>query len=460
VIAKLSSLAEFRLLFALMHGLPEGLGKNINSLIEKRGAFQLSGLNHTPCFEDKLPMAHMLYLKTCLSIFVLLLFSGNSFAQRETPSPRGAINWLYTRPNFYDTKLTDTQKIMLAPLPEEVARYAGFLKQKDTGIVRLHPKGKYEATGRVVSVQESTKDVLPIPGGGAYYSFQAKTNKRGPWSEIYLENNRLQAYVTGKLVGLLNQPEDVRLEKDGDMLYAGRANKAVGILTRLGDVALESVGKSTPGLDYLTQLSPPQTHKELLELIEKSSRGFSVDDFAYSSAADATPDTTYVMRSILYSKDGYVVFPGDPYYRLRSYTLGYDGSDILVAFRIIRRHQDDSITLVWKRLEKFGKPKIKDTFRTYSQDDIRRLLDSEIVKGIKLSQVNAFLDKNGFERLDYQEVGAEQEVAPGIKGFVYASLPHIERKTGGIIFDLFLRFDFNEKQELVDWSMKKTRRSR
>jgi hypothetical protein len=405
------------------------------------------------------------YLKTCLSIYVLLLFSGDALAQWEvdplfSPSPRGAINWLYSRPNFYDTKLTPEQKVLLAPMPEDMARYERFLKQKDTGMVRLHPKGKYEANSRVVSVEESASQILPIPGGGAYYSFQAKTNKRGPWSEIYLENNRLQAYVTGKIVGLLNQPEDVRLEKDGGNLYAGRANKAIGILTRLGDVPLDSVTLTTPGLSFLTELSPPQTHKELMELIEKSAGGFHVNDFAYSSAGEATLDTTYVMRSILYTRDGYWVSPNEPYYRLRPSSLGYDGSDILVAFRIIRRHEDDSITLVWKRLEKFGKPKIKNNFKTYSQEDIHRLIDNEIVKGMSLSQVNAFLDKNGFERMDYVEGAAEQEAAPEIKGFVYASLPQIERKTGGIIFDLFLRFEFNQKQELVAWSMKKARRSR
>jgi hypothetical protein len=392
------------------------------------------------------------YLKICLSILLLLLISGSVFAQADS--------FLWgRRKSFYDTKLTEEQKILLAPLPEDIARYEPLLKQKDTGIVRLHPKGKYEPAGRVISAEEPTQMIIPIQGGGAYYSFKYNSIRRGSWSDIYLDNDRLHAYVTGKMMGVLNKLETGPLEKDGDFLFAGRATKAIGIMTKLGDMPLDSVTLKTPGLEFLTRLSPPQKYKDLMQFIEKSSKGFNVGDFAYSSSVQAMPDTTYVIRSTIY-QDGYIGLTNETYYYMRLYSSIPDGSDMLIAFRVIRRHEDGSITLVWKRLKKFNPPKIKGTAQTHTYDDIKKLIDRDIAKGMSLSQINAFLEKNEIERLDYVEAGEEQDATPEIRGAIYASVPFIERRIGGAIVDLFLRFNFNDKQELVDWSVKKNRRSR
>jgi hypothetical protein len=397
-------------------------------------------------------MTHNPYLKNCLSMLLLLIISGSAFAQADWfPGSR--------RKSFYETKLTEEQKIMLAPLPEDVARYETLLKQKDTGIVRLHPKGKYEPKGRIISAEEPTQMILPIQGGGAYYSFKHKNIRRGSWSDIYLDKDRLHAYVTGKMMGILNKLEDTPLEKDGDLLYAGRATKALGIITRLGNMPLDSVTLTTPGLDFLAKFSPPQKYKDLMGFIEKSSKGFTVGDFAYRSSVEAAPDTTYVMRSVIY-QDGYIGLTNETSYYLRLYSSIYDGSDLLIALRVIRRHEDDSITIIWKRLKKFSPPKIKGTTQTHTYDDIKKLIDRDIVKGMSLSQLNTFLENNEIERMDYTEVSEEQDAPTEIKGFVYASVPFIERRIGGVIIDLMLRFGFNEKQELLDWSMKKTRRSR
>jgi hypothetical protein len=274
-------------------------------------------------------MARILYLKACPLIFLIFLIPGNVFGQYPpmfSPSPHGTVNWIGTRPNFYDTKLTEAQKAMLASLPEDEAAFATFLRQENTGIFRLHPKGKYEP-GLTVSVEQAATDmILPILGGGAYYSFTERTNKLGPWSDICLEGNRLSA---------------------------GFSMPAIGILTSLGDVPLASVTLTTPGLDFLTNLTPPKKSFDIAELIERSSQGFEANGFTYSSVVDASLNTTYAIRSILYKKRGYIVHPNEPYHRLKQSRIGYDGSDGLVAFRIIRRHEDGSITILWKKLQKF-----------------------------------------------------------------------------------------------------------
>jgi hypothetical protein len=445
-----------------MEGLPKLVGQEYKITYEKRGAFQLRVLDHSSSFEGEPPMVRMPYLKICLSGFLTILIPGSIFAQMEdvpmfSPSPHGAVIWFGSKKNFYDTKLTEEQKALLAPMPEDLSAYGALLKQKDTGMVRLHPIGKYEITGRTVSVEELQKMQLPILGGAAYYSFTAKTNGFGPWSEIYLDNNRLCTFVTGKVPGFSGKPADTPLTRDDTNVFSGRSKRALGILGKLGDVPLASVSLTTPGLDFLTRLSSPQKYTELFELSEKSSKGFVEGNFTYASVAEVKPDTTYVLRSIIYAKDGYEVGPNEPYYRLRPSTLGYGGSDILVAFRVLRQHQDGSVTIVWKRLQKFSKPKIKGSFQKFTYNDIKQLIASNIVKGMSLSQVISFLETNGIERMDYVAAAEGIEAGPEIKGFVYAAITEIERKSQ-TFFIVFIRFAFNEKRELVEWTVKKNRR--
>jgi hypothetical protein len=407
-------------------------------------------------------MTRIPYLKICLSIFFTFLTSGSVFGQIDdtpplTPSPPRNWDWFGSKKNFYDTKLTEEQKAMLAPLPQDVALHGAFLKQKDTGIVRLHPRGKYEITGFTVSVDEHTKMKLPILGGGAYYTFIERTNGFGPWSEIYMDNDRLYTFVASKVLGGSGKLDDTPLTREENNPYSVRSGKALGILTKLGDVPLASVTVTTPGLDFLIRLSPPQNYAELFELSLKSSRGFAAGNFTYGSAGDITPDTTYVLRSILYPKPGIEVHPDEPYYRVRLTMLGYGGSDILVAFRIIRRHEDGSITLLWKRLEKFRKPKLKSASQKYTYSDVEQLISKGMAKGMSLSQVITFLETHNIERLNYVEVSQEAGMAPEIKGFVFAAIVEIEQKAQ-IFFDVYMRFAFNEKEELMNWTVQKNRR--
>ncbi|MBI3649428.1 MAG: hypothetical protein HY231_00075 [Acidobacteria bacterium] len=347
-----------------------------------------------------------------------------------TPQPRGEVNWIGTRPNFYDTKLTDEQKVLLAPLPQDQERFAAFLKQKNTGLVRLHPKGKYEP-GRTVSVEQAATDmILPLLGGGAYYSFTEKTNKLGPWSEICLEENRL---------------------------LAGVANNALGLFLDLGDVALEALTQTTAGVNFLLRLAPPKRYAEMVELAEKSSHGLEADGFVYRSVVSVKLNTTYVLRSIIYQKDGFVVHPHEPYYRLRFASLGYDGANTVVAFRVLRRHEDGSVTILWKRLQKFAALKLKRNASSSTFTEIKQWLDREMVHGLSLPRVRELLEAQRIEHTDYVEPSATDEVPAGTVGMIYATIPEIERQLRRVV-DLNIRFSFSTKGELLEVAVQKSRR--
>jgi hypothetical protein len=137
--------------------------------------------------------------------------------------------------------------------------------------------------------------------------------------------------------------------------------------------------------------------------------------------------------------------------------LGYDGSDQIVAFRIIRRHEDNSITILWRRLQKFAASKLKGNFAKYNYEEITQLLEQKLAKGVSLAQVNSFLDAHAIERTPSVEASKDEASVEGTKEFVYAIVPQIERK-GRAVFDLYIRFSFNDKKELLDWTFKKGRR--
>jgi hypothetical protein len=408
-------------------------------------------------------MNNLSFSKAALVIFVIAFFPTDILGQEDSevilnraPEPRGSVDWLMSRPNFYDRKMTAEQQALFVPLPEDQVAHASFLKQKNTGIVHLQPQGRYAITGRTVSINEPAKVRLPILGGGAYYSFTEKTNKLGPWSELYLANNRFYVAVTGKTMGVLSDQDNVALGNDGHGFYTISSRYAVGLLTELGDLPLASVTVKTPGLDFLTKLAPPKKYADLAELIEKVSQGFTVDNFTYRLASEVKLNTTYVLRSILYKKDGWLVEPSEPYHRLYLSNLGYDGSDVLAVFRFNRLHEDGSITILWKRLHTSGASKITGRTQKHTYDSIKQLLNEQLTKGMTLTQVIALLDVNKIEHGEYFEISEVRNNRSENSGRVDASIPEIERRVDAR-FELRIRFTFNEKRELVDWIMKKIR---
>src|SRR5205085_8594765 len=89
---------------------------------------------------------------------------------------------------FYSKKMTEAQKKLLAPAPEDQAAYRDFLRQPHTGLVRLMPRGQYELAP-TIDASRDPATVLPILGGGAFYSFTERTHNFGPWSEISFQGD-------------------------------------------------------------------------------------------------------------------------------------------------------------------------------------------------------------------------------------------------------------------------------
>ena len=196
-------------------------------------------------------------------------------------------------------QLNQKETLFLAPAPEDYAAFANFLKQPDTGLARIMPRGQFPG------------NLLSTLGGGAYYYFIQQINAYGHGSDLELEQGQFSV---------------------------GFAGADFGFLVALGDVSLENVTLQHPGVKYLAEFVPPNAESEARADYQLSQSGFNANGFNYRQHQSALLNTTYVVRSVQ-----------------------YQASDDLVAFRPVRQDTDGSLILVWKLLKWFPTPQLNGT---------------------------------------------------------------------------------------------------
>jgi hypothetical protein len=192
-------------------------------------------------------------------------------------------------------ELRDTEQQFLAPSANDRQKYAEFLSQPDTGLIRLLPR-------------EVFQNKLSIQGGGAYYSFARLTHEYGYGSDIELQQNQFSV---------------------------GFAGADFGFLTRLGKVAIEEVTLDHPAAQFLSTFTAPTAEPGARDQQKRAGAGFDVNGFTYKDHVKVKGKNSYLLRSI-----------------------GYRVSDLLVAFRIVTQDDDGSVVIVWKILKKFPVPQL------------------------------------------------------------------------------------------------------
>lgn len=212
----------------------------------------------------------------------------------------------------FEPNSSEKQQLVIDPLDE--ARFADFLSQPDTGLVRLLP---FHARGRVVSVEDP--EISRRPGFSLFaatYSFTKRKHGRA-----------LSGWHDPPLLGWAEL-----MLKDGILLGAVMED-SVAFMVKLGDVPIENISLQTNGIAELDSFQPPDNRTDANRMYEISLRGVRIGDFLYSSKIPATVNTTYVLRSAMSRR-----------------------ADVLVCFRIVRRDNDDSLTIIWKKLKQYRKP--------------------------------------------------------------------------------------------------------
>jgi hypothetical protein len=207
---------------------------------------------------------------------------------------------------------------ILAPSKDDRAAFAAFLRMRNTGLIRLLPRE---------SVTYQIKKGAPrIPGGGAHYSF---------------------AHVTHSL----SYGSDLKLISD--QLYVGYADLGYGFLTNLGDVPLEEVALTDPRTTFIAAYRPAVTFLEARAETLRFRAGITVEGIRYQDGLPVEENATYLLRSINYGKSVFVSRASAGAVRSASNT------DVLIAFKVVRKDSDGGVIIAWKLLKKYSAPKIE-----------------------------------------------------------------------------------------------------
>lgn len=228
----------------------------------------------------------------------LSLFSINTLAQSE--SRDDVIKQIETK----RAELAALEKSFLSPSEEDRAAYADFLQQPHTGLLRLLPREKYDS-----DVKKNGK-TLTVRGGGAYYSFARLTHEYGYGSDIQLSSD--------------------------DLSVGGFGGASYGMLKKLGDLPLDGITMEHPAARFMATYTPAgELSKARLEQRRFGTREFTIDNDQYQRIAPVEVNTSYLLRSI-----------------------NYDWTDVLVAFRVVRKDSDGSVIIAWKLLKNYPKPQL------------------------------------------------------------------------------------------------------
>ena len=266
----------------------------------------------------------------CFRIFAIfslaMVFQSQNFTQtvsNESPVKQ-SIN---SRSRSYlpiRKKPTGEQKRQLQPATKDLTEYAEFLAQPKTGIFRLLPELACNENKYVVNASPECLNQIP---DSSYYSFREKEHTAEVLSDIRLESNHLISD------GILSQ----------------------GILVELGDVALNDVSLNSSGLEFLKNYVPQSLNREAHKQFLQMAQGVRMNNFFYRKALPVNINSTYAMRVIAYKGSAYQVFRGYRYDML----AGDKRIDLILTFRVIRKEPDNSITLLWKELERRESPRLK-----------------------------------------------------------------------------------------------------
>lgn len=251
---------------------------------------------------------------------------------RINPFAYKNIEILYRKP-------TKRELEILAPLEEDERKYAEFLRLPNTGLTKLAAdKGCADSTTIIMATADCL--AFTMPGAGSSYSFRTRNYRIPRLADVTFTENSFQA--------------------TGARLH--------GIFVKIGDVPLEQVNLQTKGVDFLNAFKPEADFQKAKEIDRQFSEGIEKNGFLYRRALRALDDTTYVLRSVAYRGKYFRAASGITYNE-----LDFDKrSDVVVAFRIVRRHEDGAVTILWKQLAKQVSPKTKWEDTEKSSDFYRK----------------------------------------------------------------------------------------
>lgn len=226
---------------------------------------------------------------------------------------------IYRTPDKKETKLLAVDAGLLA-------EHALFLKQANTGIVKLNADSECVSSVEVLNATEKCLGVN-FPGAGIAFSFRTESYRLPRLADLIFLNGFFRADAVLQQV----------------------------VMVELGDVPLGEVTLQTAGMKYLVELKPPPDGEQFMAFDRQLAAGIDLDGFSYRKGFRTRADSTYALRSIAYKGNYLRSIDGVTYDE-----LDYDKRrDVLVTFRVVDTDSDGNVTVLWKRLRETNAPTLK-----------------------------------------------------------------------------------------------------
>ena len=217
-------------------------------------------------------------------------------------------------------------KELTSILPEDKQKYTSLLKQKKVKYLRLHDLSKCDF-GTTLNVT----DPCPwnIIGKATSFSFRGKGYRNSTYSDITLNRSFL------RLTGI----------------------SSLGFLVNLGEVELDSITLKSKGVRAMADFVPSTDVRVVTKQSKLVKSGLKLGQYVYNSKIPINENSTYAMRSIAYGGKAFITLG-----TRRINVFKFDKrTDIIVVFKIIKSHDDGSVSIIWKELKETLAPVLKSS---------------------------------------------------------------------------------------------------
>jgi hypothetical protein len=239
--------------------------------------------------------------RTLLTVVTIAILAVTAFAQSARDDLLKQLEAKHAE-LLKDLKQIESQ--ILLPSEEDRQANAEFLAQADTGLVRLLPREIYDS-------YDHPERRLGIRGGGSYYSFTRNTHEYGRGTQIGLEQEQIKSSFAGADYGLI---------------------------ANLGDRPLDSLTLEEDTVNALVSYERAKDEPRARAEYQRFVYGDKIGETIYKTTLPAKVNNTYLLRGIHYSD-----------------------SDVVVAFRVVRKDTDGSLVLAWRLLKTYPKPELTRT---------------------------------------------------------------------------------------------------
>jgi hypothetical protein len=247
-----------------------------------------------------------------------VIFDAQRKSDPQTDKTRGAT---VTSKNPAFRKPTKVDLLLVAPAAEDAATYSDFLRQPDTGLIRLLSDEGCQENASLTVASDFCIQYKNVFGGSAY-SFRTENYTLGRFADVVYKDGSL--YAIGKLT--------------------------LGFLVDLGETgALGNVSAETPGAKFVFDFLPPENLPQIEAAFERFRKGVKEGGFQYQRFYSLQENHTYVLRSVAYRKREQ---------REKNKAIYDDLSnderkDVIIAFQVVRfpDAKKSSVTLLWKVLQ-------------------------------------------------------------------------------------------------------------